>query len=77
MKIGSAVCPKCQTISEYSGRPGGNGKCNLFAAIASPGASKETAGTPYALPTNADSAPPRECPVTQMEALGYMLVTFL
>lgn len=42
-----------------------------------PGDSKATAGTPNVDPRRAESAPPSECPVSQMFASGYKRVRLL
>lgn len=68
-KIGSAVCPKCQT---GNGNPGAWGKCNFLAANWSPGIPKDTIGTRNVCPTRLATAPPRECPVNQIVDCGCL-----
>jgi hypothetical protein len=79
MYTGSAVCPKlynpecflASTMEEY---PGGTGKERRSAANACGIDSKVTAGMPNVMPTSEATRPPKECPVTQTLALGYISV---
>lgn len=73
IKIGSAVCPKCQMGISFA--PGARGKCSLSEASRSPGLSKLTAGTPNVCPKSEATAPPREWPVSHMVAPGYLSAT--
>lgn len=44
----------------------GDGRCKRLAASLSPGDSNVTTGVPYVTPTRLASAPPRECPISQI-----------
>lgn len=56
------------------GMGGGRGRCSLDAASLSPGDSNATAGSPYVAPNKLASAPPKECPTSQILADGYILM---
>lgn len=55
----------------------GEGKCSLLAAIASPGASKASAGTPNVAPSKEARDPPNEWPIIQTLESGYIYVKLL
>lgn len=51
---------------------GGRGRCNLWAANLSPGASNVTVGTPNVRPTSEARPPPRLCPVNHTVVSLYI-----
>jgi hypothetical protein len=55
----------------------GMGRCNLLAAIFSPGDSKATVGEPNVAPRRDARAPPSEWPMIQMLLVGYIYVRLL
>lgn len=55
----------------------GEGRCKRCAAMRSPGGSNVTTGAPNVIPRREASEPPREWPMTQMFALGYIEVMLL
>ena len=64
-----SVSPWIATRFEGDGDTG-DGRCNLFEAMRSPGDSNVTTGTPNVAPSNEPSAPPSEWPMIHMSERG-------